>query len=115
MSPHVVPFGAPIPNPGWPEPGLPRRHTSASAFARRPAEDNDNVLFRGLGFVNCVLRKAATTQCLRCGHVSESSYARNDTNNYEGPADSIFVIIYVRTLQNPGWFKVAIAHFSGRK
>ena len=39
MSPHVVPFGAPIPNPGWPEPGLPRRHTSTSAYARRPAED----------------------------------------------------------------------------
>ena len=59
MSPHVVPFGAPIPNPGWPEPGLPRRHTSTSAYARRPAEDNDNVLFRGLGFVNCVFRNIA--------------------------------------------------------
>ena len=56
MSPHVVPFGAPIPKPGWPEPGLPRRHTITSAYARRPAEDNDNVLFRVLGFVNCVFR-----------------------------------------------------------
>ena len=30
-------------------------------------------VYLGLGFVNCVLRKAATTQCLRCGHVSESN------------------------------------------
>ena len=39
-------------------------------------------VYLGLGFVSCVLRKAATTQCLRCRRVSESSKARNDTNNY---------------------------------
>ena len=30
-------------------------------------------VYLGLGFVNCVLRKAATAQCLRCRRVSESS------------------------------------------
>ena len=63
--PHVVPFGAPIPNPGWPEPGLPRRtpaypglplrHAGSSAARASHTENSVNVLFQslGCGFVNC--------------------------------------------------------------
>ena len=34
----------------------------------------------------------------------------NDTNNGKVFADRIFEVIYVRTLQNPGWFKMAISN-----
>ena len=100
------------------------RHTGASAHARRHVctrllrRRHQHRPVQGLGFMICeyfiLLRHSARRRHHDAfGAAIPPSLIQcwNDTNNGKVFADSIFEIIYVRTLLNPGWSRGQLLNY----